>query len=175
MAVTGVKGKPEVVKLGGAVEERYDYVGGETIEAGELIRISSAGEVKLAEVASAGAVHGITLYDVLDDDVQAPVLLFAPDTVVSIPTIDGQSPSDLSKGTSYTLETGTVNGSKVWAVTATTTNGVALVTAYADDGTPWKGRVDGSGGTDPFDQDSTVDNNRVEVRFTAATLDAHVA
>lgn len=170
MAVTGVLGQPEVVKLGGAVEERYDYVGGETIKAGELIRISSAGEVKLAEAASAGAVHGITLYDVLDDDEQAPVLLFAPDTVVSIPTIDGQAPADLSKGSAYTLETGTnTGGDKVWAVTATTTNGVALVASYADDGTPWSDRY-GS-----FDQDSTVDNNRVEVRFTAATLDAHVA
>lgn len=169
MAVTGVEGKPQVVKLGGAVEERYDYVGGETIEAGELIRISSAGEVKLAETASAGAVHGITLYDVLDDDEQAPVLLFAPDTVVSIPTADTVAPADLSKGTSYALETGTVSGSKVWAVTSTTTNGVALVVSYADDGTPWEDRY-GS-----FDQDSATDNNRVDVRFTAATLDAHVA
>ena len=170
MAVTGVKGKPQVVKLGGAVEERYDYVGGETIEAGELIRISSAGEVKLAETASAGAVHGITLYDVLDDDEQAPVLLFAPDTVVSLPTADTVAPEDLSKGTSYALETGTVDGSKVWAVTSTTTNGVALVVSYADDGTPWGGRD-----TDPFVQDSADNNNRVDVRFTAATLDAHVA
>lgn len=169
MAVTGVKGMPQVVKLGGAVEERNDYVGGETIEAGELIRISSAGEVKLAETASAGAVHGIALEAILDDDAPAPVLLFAPDTVVSIPTIDGQSPSDLSKKTAYTLESGTVGGKKVWAVTATTTNGVALVEAYGDDGIPFDDRY-GS-----FDQDSTVENNRVEVRFTAATLDASVA
>lgn len=166
MAVTGVLGKPAVVKLGGAVEERYDYVGGETIVAGDLIRISSAGEVKLAEINTAGAVHGIALYDFLDNDEQAPVLLFAPDTVINIPTIDGEAPADLSKGTSYTLEKGT-NG--IWAVTATTTNGIALVVSYADDGTPWSDRY-GS-----FDEDSTVDNNRVGVRFTAATLDAHVA
>jgi hypothetical protein len=166
MAVTGVVGKPEVKKLGGAVEERLDYVGGEAAVAGDLIRINTSGEVVLAEINTAGAVHGITLYDVADDDAQAPVLLFAPDTVVSIPTIDTVAPEDLSKGTSYTLEKGT-NG--VWAVTSTTTNGVALVVSYADDGTPWSDRY-GS-----FDQDSATDNNRVDVRFTAATLDAHVA
>lgn len=165
MATASVVGKPQVVKLGGAVEERYDYVGGETIVAGDLIRISSAGEVKLAEINTAGAVHGIALYDFLDNDAQAPVLLFAPDTVVSIPCIDTVAPEDLSKGTSYTLEKGT----GVWGVTAVTTNGVALVTAYAGTGTPWEDRYAS------FDQDPTVDNNRVDVRFTAATLDAHVA
>lgn len=165
MATTGVLGKPEVVKLGDAVEERYDYVGGEVINEGDLIRISSAGEVKLAEVASAGAVHGIALYDVADDDAQAPVLLFAPNTVVSIPCVDTVAPEDLSKGTTYTLEKGT----GVWGVTSTTTNGVAQVVSYAADGQPWEDRY-GS-----FDEDPTVDNNRVHVRFTAATLDAHVA
>lgn len=165
MATASVVGKPEVVKLGGAVEERYDYVGGETCLAGDLIRISSAGTVKLAEINTAGAVHGIALYDVAADGEVAPVLLFASDTVVRIPCIDTVAPEDLSKGTSYTLEKGT----GVWGVTAVTTNGIALVMGYAGTATPWTDR------TGSFDEDITVDNNRVDVRFTAATLDAHVA
>jgi hypothetical protein len=166
MAVTGVTTQPQVVKLGGAVEERYAYVDGEAFVAGDLIRISSAGEVKVAEINTAGAVHGIALETVAAEvNELAPVLLFAPDTIVRIQTIDGESPADLSKGSSYTLEKGT----GVWAVTATTTNGIALVVDYADTGTPWDDRYAS------FDQDSTVDNNAVDVRFTAATLDAHVA
>jgi hypothetical protein len=164
MAVTGIKGLPQIVKLGGAVEERNDYLVGEAYAAGDLIRLASGGTIKIAEAASAGAVHGIALEDGVVDEV-AKVIFFADDTRVSIPTIDGESPSDLTKSVAYTLEVGT----GAFAVTATTTNGVATVMEYGDDGIPWTDRY-GS-----FDQDSTVDNNRVVVRFKQTVLDGNVA
>ena len=95
----------------------------------------------------------------------AKIVLFADDTVISIPTIDGESPADLTKSVTYALEVGT----GAYAVTATTTNGVATVVGYADDGTPWEDRY-GS-----FDEDSAVDNNRVLVRFKQTVLDGNVA
>ena len=164
MAVTGVTGLPEIVKLGGAVEERNDYLVGETYAAGDLIRLASGGTIKLAEATSAGAVHGIALMDGVVGEV-AKIVLFTDETVVSIPTIDGESPADLTKSLSYTLEVAT----GVFGVTATTTNGVATVVSYADDGIPWTDR------TGAFDQDSATDNNRVLVRFKQTVLDGNVA
>jgi hypothetical protein len=167
MAVTGVTGKPEVVKLGGAVEERYDYVDGGVIAAGDLIRLTTAGEIKVAGTTNSEPPHGIAL-EAVASEVNEPiaVLMFASDTVISIPTIDGQAPSDLSKGQTYTLEKGTGG---VWAVTATTTNGSVTVVSYADDGIPWTDR------TGSFDQDSTTDNNRVYVSVKQSLLDTNAA
>ena len=164
MAVTGITGLPEVVKIGGAVEERQDYLAAGTYACGDLIRITTGGTIKIALTASAGAVHGVALEAAVSGDV-AKVLLFADDTVVSIPTIDGESPADLTKSLSYALEVGT----GAFAVTASVTNGVATVVSYGDDGMPWDDRY-GS-----FDQDSTVDNNRVLVRFKQTVLDGNAA
>jgi len=167
MAVASVTGKPEVVKLGGAVEERYDYVDGGVIAEGDLIRITTAGEVKVAGATNTEPPHGMALEAVAAEvNEQVAVLLFATDTVISIPTIDGEAPADLSKGQTYTLEKGSDG---VWAVTATTTNGSVTVVAYADDGLPWTDR------TGSFDQDSTVDNNRVHVRVKQSLLDTNAA
>ena len=178
MAVTGVTTQPQVVKMGGAFEERYAYLAGgvDTIVAGDLIRINDAGAIDLAEVDSAGAVHGIALEANAGAATVLPVLLFAPDTVVKIQTIDGQSPADLELGEEYTLEKGT----GVWGVTATTTNGVALVVDRASNGQPFYDR------TGAFDEHvstaaeisatSTIDDNKsVLVRFTSNTLDAQAA
>ena len=164
MAVTGIAGLPEVVKVGGAVEERNDFLAGEAYAAGDLIRLASGGTIKLAEAASAGAIHGLALEAASIGDV-AKILLFADDTLVSIPMIDAESPADTTKSLSYTLNAAT----GAWAVTVTTTNGVATVVSYADDGIPWTDRYSS------FDQDSTVDNNRVIVRFKQTILDANVA
>ena len=168
MAVTGVKGKAEIVKMGGAVEERYAYAAGgvDTIYAGDLIRINSSGAIDLAEAASAGAVHGIALEANAASAVTIPVILFAADTVVSIPVIDSSEPEELTKSASYTLEVTTANKQ---AVTATTTNGVATVVDYADTGIPWTDRYNS------FDQDSGTDNNRVLVRFKSTVLDGFAA
>ena len=165
--VTGVKGLPEVTKLGGAVEERQDLTVEEAYAAGDLIRQSSTGGIKLAEVASNGAVHGIALEAGVIGEL-AKVILFADDTVVSIPTADSTDPAtNYVKGQSYVFDSASATG--VWAVNSVTTNGVATVVAYADDGIPFTDRY-GS-----FDQDSIVDNNRVHVRFKQAVLDANVA
>jgi hypothetical protein len=164
MAVTGVKGLPQIVKLGGAVEERYDYTVGETYAAGDLIRIASGGTIKLAELASAGAVHGIALEDGTSGAV-AKIIRFADDTRVSIPCQDTVAPEDLTKSVTYALDGAT----GAWAVSSTTTNGVATVEEYANDGTPWEDRYDS------FDQDETVNNNRVVVRFKQTILDGNVA
>ena len=166
MAVAGVKTQPQVVKLGGAYEERYAYTEGGTIVAGDLIRISTTGTVALAAINTAGAVHGIALEGATAAaGGSVPLLMFAPDTIVKIQCIDGEAPSDLSKSEEYTLEKGT----GVWGVTAVTTNGIAKVVDYAASGQPWADE------TGSFDEDITVDNNSVLVRFTSTTLDAHVA
>lgn len=164
MAVTGVKGLPQVVKAGGAVEERNDYLVGEAYAAGDLIRIASGGTIKLAEASANGAVHGVALEAGVVDAV-AKVFLFADDTVVSIPCVDTVAPEDLTKSLTYTLEVAT----GVFGVTSTTTSGVATVVSYADDGIPWSDR------TGSFDQDSADNNNRVHVRFKQTVLDANVA
>lgn len=168
MAVTGVKGKPEVVKVGSAVEERYDYVDGGTFTAGDLIRLTTGGEIKVAatDTDTAGAVHGVSLYTVgTEVNEDAPVLMFGVDTIVSIPCADTVAPEDLSKGSTYELET----SGGVWAITSTTTKGIATVVGYASDGQPWDDR------TGSFDEDEAVNNNRVYVKFAQAILDGHAA
>jgi hypothetical protein len=167
MAVTGVTGKPEVVKLGdGYVEERYDYVDGGTWDQGDFIRLTTGGEIKVAGTTSTSPPQGMALYTVgTEVNEQAPVVFFDQNTIVSIPCVDGVAPEDLTKGVTYTLE----YSSGVWGITSTTTNGCATVVGYGDDGIPWTDRY-GS-----FDQDSTVDNNRVLVRFKRAILDTAAA
>lgn len=166
MAVTGITSKPEVVRYGGAREERYAYVDGEVFEEGDLIRLSVAGEIKLAETASAGAVHGIALAPVpAEVNETVPVLLFANDTVIAIQCVDTKAPEDLAKGQAYTIEySGGAQG-----ITDTTTNGVLIVQDYAATGSPW------SDTTGTYDQDITVNNNKVLVSIAQATLDGHVA
>lgn len=167
MAVTGVTMKPQIVKMGGATEERYAYPAGgvDTIYAGDLIRLNSSGSIDLAEAASAGAVHGIALEASSGTNI-LPIIKFASDTIVKMQVIDGSEPEELTKGVAYTLETSTAQKA---AVTATTTHGVAIVVDYADTGIPW---TDANGS---FDEDSGTDNNCVLVRFAAATLDATAA
>ena len=86
MAVANVK-RPEVVRYGGAIEQRFTYQDAATIVMGDLIRISTSGTVEVAAASSAGAVHGMALEagTTAGDDIA--VLLFAPDTVVSMSVI----------------------------------------------------------------------------------------
>lgn len=166
MAVTGVDGKPAVEKRGGAVEERYAYVDGGTFEAGDLIRVTTGGEIKVAGTTTTSPPQGIALYDV-DTEVneEAPVLLFDDDTIISIACADTVAPEDLSKGQTYALET----SSGVWAITSTTTNGCATVVDYAGTGTPWADAYS------TWDQDPTVNNNRVLVKIKRSILDTFAA
>lgn len=166
MAVTGVTANPQVVELGAGRYESLAYADDETFAPGDLIRISASGTIQMADVSGAGAVHGIALETGEDSSADAmPVFLFAPDTVVKIQCIDGVAPEDLTKGVAYTLDVTT--GSQ--AITSTATSGVAMVVGYAGDAQPW------ADVTGAFDEDSSVNNNSVLVRFTAATLDTHAA
>lgn len=167
MAVTGVTRAPQIVFMGSATEERDTYTSGgvDTIAAGDLVRINDAGALDLAEAASAGAVHGIALEGDSGAATQIAIVKFAADTIIKIQTIDGEAPSDLVKGDSYTLE---VTAGALGAITATTTNGVALVTAYAGTGQPWE---DATGTYDEYPTATDGDNNSVYCRILASVLD----
>jgi hypothetical protein len=168
MAVASVTTKAQIVHLGAGYEERQSFTAGgvDTIYAGDLIRINDAGTIDVAEAASAGAVHGMALEANAAAATILPIVLFAPDTVLKIQTIDSEAPSDLTKGLVYTLEVSTANKQ---AITATTTNGVGLVVAYAGDSIPWTSAVTS------FDETVTDDNNSVHVRILASVLDGNAA
>ena len=166
MAVTGVTTNPQVYKLGGAWEERYAYEDDEVFAAGDLIRLSDAGTIQMADTTAAGSVQGMALETGADTDGSAsPVLMFAPDTIIKIQCIDGEAPADLTKGLAYdiTVATGTQS------ITATTdASSIAMVVGYAADAQPWSDAI----GT--FDEDSTVDSNSVHISFMADALAVHV-
>ena len=166
MAVTSVTSGPEVAKLGGAWEERYAYTEDETFAAGDLIRLTASGTIQMADTTAVGSVHGMALEAAADAAADIAVLMFAPDTIIKIQTIDGEAPSDLTKGVAYALDV--TSGSQ--AITATTDgDSVALVVDYAESSNPWGDR------TGTYDDTSTTDNNAVLIRFTAAALDARIA
>lgn len=156
---------PEVVAYGGAREDYFNYTDAEAISEGDLVRLTQDGTIKLADAASAGAVHGIALEDGTTGGDTIKVLLFADDTYVKIQCYGTTEPEDLTLGIAYTLDVTT----KKMAVTSTTTNGVAIVVAYAGTSQPWHDPY----GT--FDEAIGTDNNCVIVRFAAATLDATAA
>lgn len=164
MATASVTSQPEVIALGGAVEDYYNYTDAEAIGEGDLIRITSSGTIKLAEANNgsiAGAVHGMALEDGTTGGDPIKVLLFADDTYVKIQCIDTVAPEDLTVGATYTLEDGT----NVWGVTSTTTNGVATVVALAGTAQPW---TIARGG---WDETTSTNNNSVIVKFTNTILD----
>lgn len=165
MAVTGCTKGPQVVRYGGAIEQRFTYVDGEVYNEGDLIRVAEDGSIKLAEAASAGAVHGMALSAGTTDGDVVPVLLFASDTVIAIEAIDTKTPADLAIGDVYTLEVSAgLNG-----VTDTTANGVVMVTDKPATGQPW----DDATGT--YDTASDTVNGYVYVRPIQSVLDGSVA
>jgi hypothetical protein len=164
MATASVTSQPEVVAYGGAREDYYNFTDAEAIGEGDLIRITSGGTIKLAEVNNgsiAGAVHGIALEDGTTAGVAIKVLLFADDTYVKIQCIDSLAPSTLKVGLVYTLEDGT----NVWGITSTTTNPVATVVALAGTSQPWHVARGG------WDEAVGTANNSVIVKFTNTILD----
>ena len=171
MAVANVTGLPEVVSLGNAVENRYSYTANEVIAVGDLIRVTSAGTIKLAGLTSgtSGPLHGISLAVGAVGGVVCPVLLFATDTIFSMPCEDDSNPDDYPAGTGFQLDDASVTG--VWAIEDVSTNAVVLAVDTAKTGMPW---TDRTGSFAPVDG---VDNNgaRVLCRVTQANLDAHAA
>jgi hypothetical protein len=167
MAVAGCTKGPQVVRYGGAIEQRFTYVDGEVYSQGDLVRISTTGTIELAGAASAGAVHGMALSAGTTGETTVPVLLFANDTVIAIETIDTKAPEDLVIGLSYTLEVSTgLNG-----ITDTTTNGVAKVVDKPATGKPWAEVTDNAA----YDTASDTVNGYVYVSILQSVLDGSVA
>ena len=165
MALTLAK-RPEVVRYGGATEQRFTYVNSDTLalEIGDLVRVTTAGTVEIALASAAGAVSGMALESVAVD-AEVSVLLFADDTVISLSAIDAVAPTTLKKSVAYTLEI----ASNEFGVTSTSSSGIAIIVDYADTGNPW------SDTTGTYPQDSTAVGGTVLVRFGAATLDGSAA
>jgi hypothetical protein len=166
MALTLAK-RPEVVRYGGATEQRFTYVNSDTLalEIGDLVRVTTAGTVEIALGVSAGAVSGMAL-EAAVVDAEVSILLFADDTVLSMSAVDDVAPTTLKKSVAYTLEI----ASNEFGVTSTTgATGIAIIVDYADTGNPW------SDTTGTYDNDSTAVGGTVLVRFGAATLDGSAA
>ena len=161
MALTLAK-RPEVVRYGGATEQRFTYVNSDTLalEIGDLVRVTTSGTVEIALAASAGAVSGMALESAaVDADVA--ILLFADDTVISMSAIDAVVATTLKKSVAYTIEI----ASNEFGVTATTgATGIAIIVDYAATGQPWNDT------TGTYAPDSAELAGTVLVRFSAATL-----
>ena len=156
--VTNVVGLPEIVKAGDAVEERFAYTadGSEAVAVGDLIRISTTGTIKLAEDNTdsiAGAVHGLALEaTTAGSGDPAPVILFAENTVVSMPVADDTNwTDDYSTGLVYELDPASVTGA--WAIIADATAGIFKTVEPSTVGTPWIDRYGSFGGSDDTDND----------------------
>ena len=167
MATTGVTMQPEVYAVGGGVADYYSLAGGETVARGDLIRITSAGTVKLAEASTsgAGALHGIVLEAATTSSTEVKIFKFATDTLIKIQCVDTVAPEDLAKGKAYTIEDGT----NVWGITDTDTNGVLTVVDTAANRQPW---TIARGG---FDQTASTDNNAVIARVSQSILDGNAS
>ena len=162
MALTLAK-RPEVVRYGGATEQRFTYVNSDTLalEIGDLVRVTTAGTVEIALGVSAGAVSGMALESAaVDADVA--ILLFADDTVVKLSAVDAVVPTtSLLKSVAYTLEI----ASNEFGVTATSgATGIAIIVDYTSTGQPWNDT------TGTYAPDSSSLGGTVLVRFSAATL-----
>lgn len=112
-----------------------DYMGdgATTFKAGDLIRITTSGQIKnaAADTDTAGAVHGMVLkdYDTAPTTSEpVAIALFDKDTIIRIQVYDvtpgSALPSSCVVGTVHTLND---RGSGHWAVDLATTKGVALV------------------------------------------------
>ena len=153
--ITNVVGLPEIVKIGGAVEERKAYTAdaNEAVACGDLIRISSTGTVKLAEdnADATGAIAGIALEaTTAGSGATAPVILFASDTVISLPVADDTNwTDDYSTGVAYELDPASVTGT--WAIGIDATAGIFKTVEPNTAGNPWTDRYDSFSQADDAD------------------------
>jgi hypothetical protein len=105
----------------------YKLAATQTFKAGELIRLTSAGTVKVAalDTDTDGAVHGIALADAADytaGDV-FPVALFNQDTVVAIQLASGKDQADVAVGEISILAV----ASNHWTYADTAAKGIARI------------------------------------------------
>jgi hypothetical protein len=153
------------------VERQYIGDGATTFKKGDLIRLTSAGQVKDAAVDSdtAGAIHGMILKDYATAPAATelvPVLLFGSDTVVRFQIYaaagaDAQE-QDITIGTKLELRN---HAAGIWAITTTTTKGIATVVAKPSN-VKWM---------DPDYSDITASFGFVDVTFAQAILDGRAA
>jgi hypothetical protein len=154
------------------VENQFIGDASTTFGAGDLIRINTSGQVKLAATDSdtTGPVHGMILTNDYASTAPAatalvPVWLFGDDTVIRLQvynaTAGDAEPQDVTIGVAYTLRRGSAG---IWSVTTTTTKGVATVVAKPSN-VQW------------FVEESAAgqDYGIVDIRFTAAQLQAYGA
>lgn len=132
---------------------------------GDLIRITAAGTIELADASGAGAVHGIALGDSSDYSAgdKIPVGLFDNSTILAVPCASSFAPDDLTVGLSYTITPTT----KAQALTTTTTNGIMLIVGKQGDDTWFDPDVD--------DAVTTGDGNSIYCMITQANLDGRIA
>ena len=167
MALTGVTSLPRVVKLGGAWVENYSYVDGDTFAKGDLIRITSGGEINLCALDSDtnGALHGIVLETRASEvNTQVSVLLFAEDTEIAIQCVDSGAPATILPGQIESLEGGT----GAWGILANETKGIVMVVGRLGSNRPWVAGPASTG--DSYDEVTTTNNNSVVVRVLASVL-----
>lgn len=157
-----------VVVPGGAKLVQNQYIGdaSTTFAAGDLVRINTSGQVKLAGTTTdtTGPVHGMVLsaYVAPAATVFIPVLKFTAKTVLGMSIYvsvgENAEQQDLTVGATYTLRR---SAAGIYTVTATTTKGIAVC-------------VGKSGNVKWFDPDYALDADYsfVYVRFTQANIDA---
>ena len=149
-----------------------DYMGdgATTFTAGDFIRITTSGQVKLAALDSdtAGAVHGMVLKDYAvapTTSTPVAVCLFDHNTVIRVQVYDGTAgnavPSGCVVGTSHVLRNG---GSAHWSVILTTTKGIATVTRQPSNANAYDPNLAAS-----------KQYGLVDVKFARAILDGRAA
>ena len=121
----------------------YKLASTQTIAKGDLVRITSAGTIKIAggDTDTAGAVHGMALKNgaasgVTSDETKVagdlfPIALFNGETQIamSLPAGVSVNTGTVVKGQTYAITATT----QAQAITATTTKGIATVVGYPSD------------------------------------------
>lgn len=106
----------------------HTLASGQSFKEGELVRLTSAGTVKVAalDTDTAGAVHGIALGNAADYAVgaQFPVALFNSGTQIMMQLADAKDANDVEVGEVSTLAV----ASNYWTVTDTASKGIVRIT-----------------------------------------------
>lgn len=156
--------------IGGSVTTNslnYTLGGGTAFAVGDAIRITSNGEIELADASTAGAAHGIALADSTDysdGDKGVPVALFDNGTILAVPCEAANAADDYTVGVAY----GIIVTTKAQTMDlSNTTNGIMLVVGKPGDDSWFDPDVD--------DAVTTGDGNDIYCMITQANLDGRIA
>jgi len=161
MAIKVVRGSVTTNSL------NYGLGGGTAFAKGDLIRITSNGEIELADAAAAGAVHGIALApstDYSDGDKGVPVALLNNETVLAVPCEADNAPDDYTVGTAYGIVV--TSGAQTMDL-SNTTNGIMRVVGKQGDDQSFNPDVD--------DAVTTGDGTYIYCSISQANLDGRIA